>query len=220
MACAARDRLRYDRLGQNARADLETAVGLRLQGVERFPGHAVSVDDVDLLDDLAIRDPGLAKLEAPVTIDRDVREGTPGMARDGPWPAIGCGRKRARCWRAPSGCIASCFGRRARRRASRLGAAGRYSGNRIRGAGAGRVAGRRRRKCPGRDRGRRIWSSPGTRTYPPAELRTATIHRLELAAGRFYRRLRLPAGRYSTVRRAVVDGCLVITLQKAGVSRG
>jgi HSP20 family molecular chaperone IbpA len=59
----------------------------------------------------------------------------------------------------------------------------------------------------------------GTRTYPPA-LRTATIHRLELPQGRFYRRLRLPAGRYSTVRRAVVDGCLVVTLQKAGVSHG
>ncbi|HMK71431.1 MAG TPA: Hsp20/alpha crystallin family protein [Xanthobacteraceae bacterium] len=59
----------------------------------------------------------------------------------------------------------------------------------------------------------------GTRTYPPA-LRTATIHRLELPQGRFYRRLRLPAGRYSAVRRAVVDGCLVVTLQKAGASRG
>jgi HSP20 family protein len=59
----------------------------------------------------------------------------------------------------------------------------------------------------------------GTRTYPAA-LRTAAIHRLELPQGRFYRRLRLPAGRYSAVRRAVVDGCLVITLQKAGVSRG
>ena len=55
----------------------------------------------------------------------------------------------------------------------------------------------------------------GTRVLPP-ELRTATIHRLELPQGRFYRRLRLPAGRYSTVRRAVVAGCLVITLQKAG----
>jgi HSP20 family protein len=53
----------------------------------------------------------------------------------------------------------------------------------------------------------------GTRTYPPA-LRTAAIHRLELPQGRFYRRLRLPAGRYSGVRRAVADGCLVITLQK------
>jgi HSP20 family protein len=59
----------------------------------------------------------------------------------------------------------------------------------------------------------------GTRTLPP-ELRTAAIHRLELPQGRFYRRLRLPAGRYSGVRRAVVNGCLVITLQKAGNSRG
>ncbi len=59
----------------------------------------------------------------------------------------------------------------------------------------------------------------GTRTYPPA-LRTAVIHRLELPQGRFYRRLRLPAGRYSGVRRAVVDGCLVITLQKVSNNRG
>ncbi|MGA8651368.1 MAG: Hsp20/alpha crystallin family protein [Xanthobacteraceae bacterium] len=59
----------------------------------------------------------------------------------------------------------------------------------------------------------------GARSYPPA-LRTAVIHRLELPQGRFYRRLRLPAGRYSGVRRAVVDGCLVITLQKAGTNRG
>jgi HSP20 family molecular chaperone IbpA len=59
----------------------------------------------------------------------------------------------------------------------------------------------------------------GARTYPPA-LRTAVIHRMELPQGRFYRRLRLPAGHYSGVRRAVVDGCLVITLQKAGPNRG
>jgi HSP20 family protein len=59
----------------------------------------------------------------------------------------------------------------------------------------------------------------GARTYPPA-LRTAVIHRLELPQGRFYRRLRLPPGRYSGVRRAVIDGCLVITLQKAGLNRG
>jgi HSP20 family molecular chaperone IbpA len=58
-----------------------------------------------------------------------------------------------------------------------------------------------------------------TRILPP-ELRTAIIHRLELPQGRFYRRLRLPAGRYSAVRRVVADGCLVITLQKAGASRG
>jgi HSP20 family molecular chaperone IbpA len=55
----------------------------------------------------------------------------------------------------------------------------------------------------------------GTRTYPAA-LRTATIHRLELPQGRFYRRVRLPAGRYTSVRRVIADGCLVITLQKAG----
>ena len=59
----------------------------------------------------------------------------------------------------------------------------------------------------------------GTRSLP-AELRTAVIHRLELPQGRFYRRVRLPAGRYSDVRRAVVAGCLVITLQKVGVNRG
>ncbi len=53
----------------------------------------------------------------------------------------------------------------------------------------------------------------GTRVLPPA-LRTATIHRLELPQGRFLRRLPLPPGRYSDVRRATVDGCLVITLQK------
>ena len=59
----------------------------------------------------------------------------------------------------------------------------------------------------------------GTRGYP-RELRTAIIHRLELPQGRFERRLRLPAGRYSGVSRAVANGCLVITLQKAGTSRG
>ena len=59
----------------------------------------------------------------------------------------------------------------------------------------------------------------GTRILPP-ELRTAIIHRLELPQGRFYRRLRLPAGRYSGVRRTAAAGYLVITLQKAGPSRG
>jgi HSP20 family molecular chaperone IbpA len=59
----------------------------------------------------------------------------------------------------------------------------------------------------------------GTRVLPP-ELRTAIIHRLELPQGRFYRRIRLPAGAYSGVRRAVSAGCLVIALQKAGTKRG
>jgi HSP20 family protein len=54
----------------------------------------------------------------------------------------------------------------------------------------------------------------------PAALRTAVIHRLELPQGRFERRVRLPAGRYSSVGRALVNGCLLITLEKAGVSRG
>ena len=59
----------------------------------------------------------------------------------------------------------------------------------------------------------------GTRVLPP-ELRTATIHRLELPQGQFFRRLRLPAGRYNGVRRATAAGCLVLTLQKVGSGRG
>jgi HSP20 family protein len=54
----------------------------------------------------------------------------------------------------------------------------------------------------------------------PAALRTAVIHRLELPQGRFERRVRLPAGRYASVRQAMANGCLLITLEKAGVSRG
>jgi HSP20 family molecular chaperone IbpA len=53
----------------------------------------------------------------------------------------------------------------------------------------------------------------------PAALRTAVIHRLELPQGRFERRLRLPAGRYAAVSKAMVNGCLLVTLEKAGVSR-
>lgn len=54
----------------------------------------------------------------------------------------------------------------------------------------------------------------------PSELRTATIHRLELPQGRFYRRVALPPGRYSDVTRTAIAGCLLITLHKARVSRG
>jgi HSP20 family protein len=54
----------------------------------------------------------------------------------------------------------------------------------------------------------------------PAALRTAVIHRHELPQGRFERRVRLPAGRYASVRHAMANGCLLITLEKAGVSRG
>jgi HSP20 family protein len=59
----------------------------------------------------------------------------------------------------------------------------------------------------------------GTRVLP-AELHTAVIHRLELPQGRFERRVRLPAGRYNAIRRSAADGCLVITLEKSGASRG
>jgi HSP20 family molecular chaperone IbpA len=55
----------------------------------------------------------------------------------------------------------------------------------------------------------------GTRVLPAA-LQTAHIHRLELPQGRFERRIPLPPGRYGAVRRASVDGCLLITLRKAG----
>jgi HSP20 family protein len=54
----------------------------------------------------------------------------------------------------------------------------------------------------------------------PAELATAVIHRLELPQGRFERRIRLPGGRYGAVRRSSVHGCVLITLQKTGISRG
>jgi HSP20 family molecular chaperone IbpA len=59
----------------------------------------------------------------------------------------------------------------------------------------------------------------GTRVLP-RELQTAVIHRLELPQGRFERRLRLPAGTYDNVRRSIVDGCLLVVLQKAGAARG
>jgi len=59
----------------------------------------------------------------------------------------------------------------------------------------------------------------GVRTYP-AEMRTATIHRLELPQGRFERRVRLPAGRYSDIKRAAENGCLTITLTKTSAPHG
>lgn len=58
----------------------------------------------------------------------------------------------------------------------------------------------------------------GVRT-PPAEFRTAEIHRLELPQGRFERRLGLPAGRYADVRRSFADGCLLVLLSKVGPGR-
>ena len=53
----------------------------------------------------------------------------------------------------------------------------------------------------------------GRRTLPP-ELRTAVIHRLELPQGLFERRVAIPPGRYGSVHRTSVDGCLVVHLLK------
>jgi HSP20 family protein len=51
---------------------------------------------------------------------------------------------------------------------------------------------------------------------PPQELRSAAIHRLELPQGRFERRLALPSGRYGKLSLGSANGCLVITVRKAG----
>ena len=59
----------------------------------------------------------------------------------------------------------------------------------------------------------------GSRTYPP-EMQTAIIHRIELPQGRFERRIRLPAGRYSAVHRSEFNGSLLITLQKSEAANG
>jgi HSP20 family protein len=59
----------------------------------------------------------------------------------------------------------------------------------------------------------------GIRTYP-AEIQTATIHRLELPQGRFERRIRLPAGRYSAIHRSASNGCLLVRLQKSEAANG
>lgn len=59
----------------------------------------------------------------------------------------------------------------------------------------------------------------GSRVLPP-QLRTAVIHRIELPQGRFERRIRLPAGHYSAVRRTMSHGCVLISLEKAGGFRG
>jgi HSP20 family protein len=59
----------------------------------------------------------------------------------------------------------------------------------------------------------------GARTLP-VEFGSAVIHRLELPQGRFERRLTLPAGRYSEVRRKFADGCLLVLLSKVESARG
>jgi HSP20 family protein len=59
----------------------------------------------------------------------------------------------------------------------------------------------------------------GIRTYP-AEMQTAIIHRLELPQGRFERRIPLPPGRYASIRRSELNGCLEVTLEKAEGGHG
>ena len=59
-----------------------------------------------------------------------------------------------------------------------------------------------------------VLSMAGERVLPQ-ELRTATIHRLELPQGRFERHIPLPAGRYERPQTGVANGCLVIRLAKA-----
>lgn len=49
----------------------------------------------------------------------------------------------------------------------------------------------------------------------PAALRTAVIHRMELPQGRFERRLPLPRGRYAQISSQMINGCLLVSLQKA-----
>ena len=48
----------------------------------------------------------------------------------------------------------------------------------------------------------------------PDEVKTATIHRLELPQGHFERHIPLPPGRYGAVRSLSANGCLVIRLDK------
>ena len=49
----------------------------------------------------------------------------------------------------------------------------------------------------------------------PEELRTATIHQLELPQGTFARRIPLPPAHYNMVKRQALNGCLLISLQKS-----
>jgi len=49
----------------------------------------------------------------------------------------------------------------------------------------------------------------------PVELDTAVIHRMELPQGRFERHVALPPGRYDSVQRTAVAGCVLVSLHKA-----
>ena len=132
--------------------------------------------------------------------------------------AIGCGRKPSRCWRARSACIGNFSSRPARR--SSVAWEPPVDVLETERAVLVLVA------LPGVDfnevkalinQGELLIS--GCRTYPE-EMRTAIIHRLELPQGRFERRIRLPAGRYSAIHRSDFNGSLLITLEKSEASNG
>jgi len=53
----------------------------------------------------------------------------------------------------------------------------------------------------------------GERVLPPAA-RMGSIHRLEIPHGRFGRRIPLPAGHYHLGRREMLNGCLILSLEK------
>ena len=53
----------------------------------------------------------------------------------------------------------------------------------------------------------------GQRVIPEA-LRVAAIHRMELPHGRFERRIPLPGGSYDRITQEMINGCLVISLNK------
>src|SRR5882757_10666988 len=63
---------RLTRLQQRAPRNLQTAVGLLLQRIQRLPGLAIVVDDMDALRDLAARRAGFAEFKTLVAVDRRI----------------------------------------------------------------------------------------------------------------------------------------------------
>ena len=127
--------------------------------------------------------------------------------------AIGCGQRPSRCWRARS----ACTGNSIQPSGSRSPVAWEPPVDILETERAVLVL----VALPGVDfdevkavinQGELLIS--GSRTYPE-EMRTAIIHRLELPQGRFERRVRLPAGRYSAIHRSHSNGHMLITLEKS-----
>jgi HSP20 family molecular chaperone IbpA len=50
----------------------------------------------------------------------------------------------------------------------------------------------------------------------PVPDRAAVLYRLEIPYGRFERRIELPPGRFRVAGRELLDGCLVLSLEKLG----